>query len=115
MPDAVYDCQTCGACCAAAPAMTGYVRLHDIDLERLRRTDLPILRQEDQWSDWTEEVYRLGTKVDAAGQRVCAGFAGEVGGVCSCSVYEQRPQACRYLEPGTFACREARRQAKILE
>lgn len=108
MSDSTYDCRLCGACCSGPQAVPGYVRLYDIDLERLRRTALPILRSEDQWSDWSEEIFRLGTKIDGAGRRVCIAFEGKVGDSCGCGIYEQRPNICRKVEPGSVPCREAR-------
>lgn len=113
MSDCSYDCQLCGACCTATPAMPGYVRLYDIDLERLRGTPLPILRNDDQWSDWSEEIFRLGTKIDDRGQRVCIAFEGKVAQACACGIYEQRPNICRKVEPGSFTCRQARAAAGL--
>jgi Fe-S-cluster containining protein len=91
----------------------GYVRLFDIDLERLRGSDLPILRDELPWSDRTEEVFQLGIRLTDAGRRICIAFEGEVGGRCGCGIYEQRPDACRKFEAGSSLCLEARRAAGL--
>lgn len=112
-PVADYDCRICGACCTAPSAMPGYVRLYDIDLERLRGTELPILHSVDEWSDWSEEIDRLGTKIDDTGRRMCIAFEGEVGKACGCGIYEQRPSICRKVEPHSFVCCEARRAAGL--
>jgi Fe-S-cluster containining protein len=109
-----YDCQVCGACCAAVPsAATAYVRLFDIDLARLRGSDVPIYREENRWTDWTEEVLQLGIKMNEQGKRVCVAFDGEVGGRCGCALYSQRPEACRKFEAGSTLCKEARQAAGL--
>ena len=109
---APYDCQLCGACCAAVPsAAQAYVRLFEIDLTRLRGVDVPIYREEQAWTDWTEEVLQLGIKLNHQGKRVCVGFEGDVGGACGCGIYELRPEACRKFEAGSILCKEARQAA----
>lgn len=113
MSDTDYDCRTCGACCSGPPAMDGYVRLYPIDLERLHGTELPIVHSVDEWSDWSEEIFRLGTKLDGTGRRVCCAFEGNVAESCSCGAYERRPNICRKVEPYSFTCREARQAAGL--
>lgn len=115
MSDAsIYDCQQCGACCAAVPpAAHAYVRLFEIDLTRLRGMDVPIYREEQHWTDWTDEVLQLGIKLNHQGKRVCVGFEGDVGGACGCGMYEQRPEACRKFEAGSVLCKEARQAAGL--
>src|SRR5258708_24260017 len=89
-----YDCQLCGACCAAVPpAAQAYARLFEIDLTRLRGVDVPIYREEQAWTDWKEEVLQLGIKLNHQGKRVCVGFEGDVGGACGCGMFQPRPEA----------------------
>jgi Fe-S-cluster containining protein len=109
-PAARYDCQTCGACCRSPWAGDGYVRLHDIDLERLQGLSLPIIDQEQ--GDF-EVIPKLGTKWESAEQRICAAFTGQVAKSCSCSIYEHRPEACREYEVGGALCRQARQKAGL--
>src|SRR4051794_26704114 len=105
-----YDCLTCGACCASESPGEAYVRLTDADLVRLRDTSLPILRYEEQDSDPVEFSHSLGTKFDPNGRRACVGLTGCAGGKNACSVYEQRPAACRRFEVGGYFCRQARQR-----
>lgn len=106
---ASYDCLTCGACCASESPGEAYVRLTDADMERLRVTQLPVLRYEEQDSDPVEYSCSLGTKLDPNGRRVCVALNGCAGGENACSVYELRPAACRRYEVGGYFCRQARR------
>jgi Fe-S-cluster containining protein len=105
-----YDCRKCGACCASYWQGDAYVRLYEVDLEMLRGTSLPIIEQQYGEGDDTELVPKLGTKVDAEGQRVCVAFEGEVGQACGCGIYDLRPVACRMFEAGSVLCREARQK-----
>jgi len=38
----------------------------------------------------------------------CAALSGKVGERASCGIYEWRPNPCRELEPGSYACEKAR-------
>jgi hypothetical protein len=57
----------------------------------------------------------LGTRPHAGlgGATASVAFAGAAGGRCSCSVYRDRPAACRAFEPGSLKCRVARSQAGL--
>src|SRR5262249_43840625 len=100
----------CGAGCASPWDGDGYVRLYDIDIGRLHGSELPILMQQQGYGDPPEVIPKLGTRFDAHGQRVCVALAGSAAGPCACSIYEQRPEACRRFEMGSVLCREARRR-----
>ena len=108
-----YDCQTCGACCASPWTGDGYVRLYDIDLERLRGTPITVISQEQIGADPLEVVLQLGTIRDKHDLRVCMALSGVVGQACSCSIYQQRPEACRKFESGDVLCRQARNKAGL--
>jgi Fe-S-cluster containining protein len=43
----------------------------------------------------------------------CVALRGEVGRAAGCTIYENRPQACRNFEPGGMLCLEARRALNI--
>lgn len=105
----VYDCQTCGACCFSPWTGDGYVRLYDIDLERLRESGLPVIHQE-QGGDPPEVVPKLGTKIVDPGSRGCVAFEGRLGESCTCGIYELRPEACRKFPPGGALCKQARQR-----
>ena len=108
-----YDCRTCGACCTSPWEGEGYVRLYDIDLERLRGSRLSILRQQEPNSDTPEEIVKLGTTFDAGRRHACVALSGRAGEMCACSVYERRPEACRKFEIGGALCRAARQRVGL--
>ena len=49
----------------------------------------------------------------AGGQAACVAFAGQPGGTCRCSIYEDRPANCRNFEAGGPGCRAARAEAGL--
>lgn len=102
------DCQTCGACCFSPWTGQGYVRLYNLDLARVHGRGLPVIHQL-QDGDSPEVVPKLATKLVPAG-RVCIAFEGEPGAACQCTIYTDRPNACRQVEPGSFTCRESRQR-----
>lgn len=88
---AVFDCQSCGACCA-------YSR------------DWPRFTLEDDAA-----IARIPARFvdDAAGRMRCEGercsaLAGTVGSHTACQVYDTRPDVCRACQPGDDACQIAR-------
>jgi Fe-S-cluster containining protein len=106
---APYDCQTCGACCFSPWTGDGYVRLYDLDRERLEPLGLPVVLQTQGYDDPPEVIAKLGTKSDEQGGRVCVAFEGRAGQACACGIYAARPEACRQFEVGGLLCQEARR------
>jgi Fe-S-cluster containining protein len=107
-----YDCQTCGACCIDPFGRTRYVALAPAEAGRLSRLGLPVLTRTDFDG---EEHPQLGTRPSdgPGGETVCAAFAGTVGEACGCSVYPDRPSACRSFEAGASKCRWARSEAGL--
>jgi len=105
-----YDCLTCGACCATPSPGNAYVRLDEADVERLRSTGLPILEISVEDADPPETQRALSVKPDPRCTRVCVALDGCAGGTNACSIYEQRPGACRTFEVGGYFCREARQR-----
>lgn len=106
--DPLYDCQTCGACCASPWTGEGYALLYPNDVARLDGLGLPVFQMTQ--GDGDDAITLLGTRVDGQARRVCVAFGGEVGGACACTVYEARPAVCRDVEPGDGACRDSRRR-----
>lgn len=105
----LYDCETCGACCASPWNSDGYIRLANDDLPRIQRLGLEIVSEPQQGDDADAVTPRLGTCL-SEGQRVCAAFAGCIGVRCGCSIYDDRPQACRQLVPMGPFCKAARQR-----
>jgi Fe-S-cluster containining protein len=107
-----FNCQTCGACCSSPYSGEAYVALTDDEATRLIRAQLPVILQR-QGGDPPEFLPRLGTKLDANAAKVCAAFGGVVGSTCVCTIYEERPSACRQFEVGGRQCREERRRMGV--
>jgi hypothetical protein len=84
--------------------LDGYVPLEAADVARLGRHRLPIVDVPSAAS----RVPYLATRVGSSGRPVCVALEGEPGGACACTVYEDRPEACRRYEVGGALCRSAR-------
>jgi Fe-S-cluster containining protein len=55
-----------------------------------------------------ERAPYLATKLLDGGRRVCVALDGAPGECCACTVYADRPEACRRYEVGGTLCRSAR-------
>lgn len=86
------DCVSCGRCCFDPRA--DYLPVFENDLARM------------------SEVARARTRVDADGRRFmklsgghCAALAVDLkAGRFECRIYGERPDVCRWLEPGSGPC-----------
>ena len=98
MPDAPFDCQHCGACCASF------------------RVDFSIFETESEGGQVPD-----GLAVQLNGQLCrlrgtdhspprCAALVGRVGERVACGIYAWRPSPCREFEAGSDACLQARRR-----
>lgn len=105
-----YDCQTCGACCHSPWTGDGYVTLYEIDISRLSGTGMAIIEQVQGYGDSPAVIPKLGTRLDGDRQRLCQAFLGSIGATCLCTIYDQRPEACRRFEVGGSLCRDLRRR-----
>lgn len=103
-----YDCTKCGACCApfSKPvAIRHYVRLLPEDLENPQRMEVlgEISGETRLWGQCVRTCRGVnGTQ--------CIALRGVVGEGAYCSVYEDRPEACRRFAPGSDACLELREE-----
>lgn len=91
-----FDCQGCGACCAYSETWPCFDPEDGGDGARV--PDDKVAPSGDRMA-WDR----------AAGR--CAALEGEVGWFVSCSVYGERPAACRDCVPMSRACVAARREA----
>ncbi|MCK6424414.1 MAG: YkgJ family cysteine cluster protein [Burkholderiaceae bacterium] len=94
-PDpAPFDCQRCGACCAAFRVSFYWAEaeVHGLPAELLEPVTplLSCLRGTNQ------------------ARPRCAALQGRVGDAVACSQYAQRPSPCREVQPGDAKCRRAR-------
>jgi uncharacterized protein len=92
----IYDCQRCGACCS-------------------HKWSWPVLRRDrsdavgiPQWM--LRDDYPLMKTTNSR----CVALTGKVGCEVGCSIYNNRPNACRAFVPGSQLCREAREAAGII-
>jgi Fe-S-cluster containining protein len=110
-----YDCQKCGACCTSPWTGEGYVRLYDSDKIQLQGTRLRFIQEECPGEDPSEPIFKLSTKLDERGNRICLALGGSAGKDCACQIYSIRPLACRRFEVGGTLCREARQRLGLVE
>jgi len=92
-----FDCQSCGACCAAFRVSFYWAEADDAPggtvPAALTRPVSPHLR------------CMAGTEAKPVR---CVALAGEVGGRVACGIYAQRSSTCRSVEPGDGQCLKAR-------
>jgi Fe-S-cluster containining protein len=86
----MYDCQSCGACCS-------------------HKWSWPVLKKDRSDAgnipnDLVREEYPL---MKTIGNR-CTALIGSVGSFTACSIYHDRPSACRKFKAGSDLCKEAR-------
>jgi Fe-S-cluster containining protein len=91
----MYDCQSCGACCS-------------------HKWSWPLLKKDR--SDATNippNMIRSDYPLMKTENARCVALTGQIGVSVSCSIYQNRPNACRSFVVGSDLCVEARR-AKML-
>ncbi|PBC07136.1 Fe-S oxidoreductase [Mesorhizobium sp. WSM3859] len=88
---AVFDCQSCGACCSYS---ADWPRFSTEEDEQLDRIPLELVAAD-----------QSGMRCD--GVR-CSALTGEVGKHTACGVYDLRPDVCRACMPGGDDCLMAR-------
>jgi Fe-S-cluster containining protein len=91
----MYDCQSCGACCSHKWSWP------ILKKDRSDAVNIP--------SDLVREDYPL---MKTTGNR-CTALIGSVGCYTACSIYHDRPLACRRFEAGSDLCKEARNAAGL--
>jgi Fe-S-cluster containining protein len=96
------DCVTCGRCCHHPPRTVHLLATDDRRMSDRTLRRLTVL-------DPTPPVWRF-MKND--GER-CGALDVGVPGRFPCSIYEERPDDCRIVEPGSPACLEARRLGRL--
>jgi Fe-S-cluster containining protein len=89
---AIFDCQSCGACCSYSAEWPRFSTEDDAQLDRI------------------PEKY---VAADLSGMRCegvrCSALSGEVGKSTACGIYDLRPDVCRACMPGDEECLTARR------
>lgn len=88
---AVFDCQSCGACCSYSPDWPRFSTEEDEQLDRIP----------------AELVAADQSSMRCEGGR-CSALTGEVGKHTACGIYELRPDVCRACMPGGDDCLMAR-------
>jgi Fe-S-cluster containining protein len=92
------DCVACGRCCHHGPRT---VHLLEDDERRLGVRLLPVFTDLEDRPPYFRFVKNTGER--------CACLDVSVPDRYPCLIYEQRPEDCRIVEPGSAACLEARR------
>jgi Fe-S-cluster containining protein len=106
MADSV--CQRCGACCA-----TYRITLPRVDLDSRAGGWVPASLTQ----SYTPTTACMRENPERPGR--CIALSGEIGRQVHCTIYEQRPAACRDFAPltaigsGDDACDEARRHCGL--
>jgi hypothetical protein len=86
----IYDCQSCGACCA-------------------HKWSWPVLRRDrSDAAGIPPEMVREDYPLLRTVSNRCVALTGEVGVSTGCLIYGARPAACRAFMPGSKLCLEAR-------
>ena len=106
------DCRACGACCAAPYASDEtYVALEPPDVERLRAVERRRHRALVVIDD--DATYGTLRTRETADGTMCVLLRGRIGARVRCSVYDDRPRACRVFARGSDACLTARRETGV--
>lgn len=108
-----FDCQSCGACCAAGRhdgPQDYYVRLTPEDFDRLGARGKRLTVVYDNRCGETLRAMRFNKK---GGRRTCIALEGEIGVRVSCAIYSDRPRVCKNFEPGDQLCLIAREEAGL--
>ncbi|MBA1143253.1 YkgJ family cysteine cluster protein [Mesorhizobium sp. CCANP35] len=89
---AIFDCQSCGACCSYSAEWPRFSTEDDAQLDRIPEKFV---------------------SADLSGMRCdgvrCTALTGEVGKHTACGIYEIRPDVCRACMPGGDDCLMARK------
>lgn len=93
-----WDCQTCGACCAAFR-----VSFYWAETDAHPQGQVP---QAMTASISPHHVAMRGTETNPVR---CIALCGEVGQSVSCSIYDKRSSTCREFESGSEDCIKARK------
>ncbi|MVA73937.1 YkgJ family cysteine cluster protein [Agrobacterium vitis] len=96
-PPEIFDCQTCGACCAYQADWPRFSLESDEQLAKIPEKFV------------AADLSGMKFEVDAAGKGRCAALTGDLGKHVGCGVYDVRPQVCRDCMPGDPECKIARK------
>ena len=105
----VYDCVTCGACCYNPDENREIEYIDYIEIE----TSDPIMKK-------PELVRRLVVLDDDLLPHMrlnhhqrCAALKGQLGVKVGCSIYQDRPSACRSFTAGSKRCKQYRKERGV--
>lgn len=103
-----FDCLSCGACCRQARPDT--ILVPEQDLLRWRREGKPHLAEMTGPGHFSEVAFL--TREIGEG-RFCCVHLGTPQNPHACSIYADRGTTCHELQPGSWQCREARRDGYL--
>lgn len=96
-PPEIFDCQSCGACCAYQADWPRFSLESDEQLAQIPEKFI------------ADDLSGMRFELDAKGQCRCTALTGELGKHVGCAVYDVRPQVCRDCMPGDPECHIARK------
>ncbi|MEI6033534.1 MAG: YkgJ family cysteine cluster protein [Verrucomicrobiae bacterium] len=97
MNESIPDCRKCGACCSM-------------------RWSWPVLRRDRSDAAGIPRWMQCdGLPLMRTNNGRCVALAGKVGSPVECSIYVDRPAACRAFVPGGMLCLEARKKFGMQE
>jgi len=98
------ECTRCGACCQNPPQnrVEGFLTYIEVSPRDLIREQPALIRR----FVATNEEGAQHLRLDAQGR--CLALRGRIGGHVKCSIYAERPTACRRVQPDSAECRRAR-------
>lgn len=96
LPATIFDCQSCGACCAFSADWPRFTLESDAALDAI-----------------PEALVRADLSGMACDGDRCLALSGTIGGRNACTIYDVRPIVCRDCQPGDEECLMARRAAGL--
>lgn len=103
MPEPVFDCLTCGACCYQRP---GTILVTAADLVRFKNRGREDILNQLEPGHFGQYAFMMSA------QGACV-HHGREGAPHECQIYEDRSETCRNFEAGSQQCREFRRDRGI--
>lgn len=103
-----YDCQSCGACCDP-----GWLR-PNVNINMLVAVGPEDFARSEKVGRLARPCphsptgYYMDFHVRDDGTWRCHFLEGEVGESASCTIYDERPDPCRWFSPGWIPCKELR-------
>ncbi len=105
-----FDCQRCGACCVNPPEnrREGFLDYIEVDAAAPLLLQPKLVARLVRYNADGVPHLRL-----TPGEGRCQALRGKLGARVTCTIYRERPQACRKVEAGSRLCQRYRRAAGL--